>query len=212
MVQLERLHDTLAPQILVLANQKPLAQGRQRRVYLHPLNPRRIIKVTRPEKAAENNRHLSRELAVYADLPLDVLEQPDFPLPRAYGTAQTDFGPSEVYEAIAPVGKRSVGPTLRALLRTGPVTPDLLTMLNTCLHALDAAAIPVTDVTGANLVLGERPGWRGFVLVDGFGDYRALPLARWLPAARRRRLRDGFARLAPALAAHWDEKAGQFRA
>ena len=212
---------------ILLAGTTPLARGRMRLIHVDPRDPGRLLKVyddsrwqleTRGPRAALMRRFpsirlrpLLREVAHYQEL---MLAQPDAtpPIPRIFGFVRTDLGFALSVERIWYPGRGEQGRTLRSLLAKGPLSDTHLAQLNACLDALDAWNVVVSDLTSRNFVFGRRDGQACCVLVDGFGDYRALPLPSLFPSWNARVRARSCAALAGRIGLGWDARRRRFTA
>jgi len=216
---------------MVLQSSDVVATGVQRAVYLHPLDPTKLIKVLRPAVTMPHRtnfngimdrllpstrlRQIRKEYAEYLRVMLNHPE-PDFhtPIAHMFGFAQTSEGLGCITERVMEPG-RQVGETLGAKAAAGTLTPAHIAMLNYTVHRIYANDIRASDMNPNNFVFGQRdngtgPGPEECVLVDGFGDIHAIPvrsMARW---SNRMGLDDSCKRLARNTGLYWNPKARQF--
>ena len=215
----------------VLQLSEMVATGVQRAVYLHPLDPTKLIKVLRPAGSVPRRtnfngivdrllpgtrlRQIHKEYTEYLRVMLNHPE-PDFhtPIAHMFGFTQTSEGLGCITERVMEPG-RQVGETLGAKAAAGTLTPAHIAMLNDTVHRIYANDIRASDMNPNNFVFGQRdngtgPGPEECVLVDGFGDIHAIPvrsMARW---SNRMGLDDSCKRLARNTGLRWDPKARQF--
>jgi hypothetical protein len=216
---------------MVLRSSDIVAKGVQRAVYLHPLDPTKLIKVLRPAPTMprRNNfngimdrllpstrlRQIRKEYAEYLRVMLTHPE-PDFhaPIAHMFGFTPTNEGLGCITERVMQPDGR-LGETLGAKAQAGRLTPAQLALLNDTIARIYANDIRASDMNPANFVFGHRdngtgPGPEECVLVDGFGDIHAIPvrsMARW---SNRIGLDDSCKRLARNSGLRWDPKARQF--
>jgi hypothetical protein len=216
---------------MVLRSSDIVAKGVQRAVYLHPLDPTKLIKVLRPATTMprRNNfngimdrllpstrlRQIRKEYAEYLRVMLTHPE-PDFhaPIAHMFGFTPTNEGLGCITERVMQPDGR-LGETLGAKAQAGSLTPAQLALLNDTIARIYANDIRASDMNPANFVFGHRdngtgPGPEECVLVDGFGDIHAIPvrsMARW---SNRIGLDDSCKRLARNTGLRWDPKARQF--
>ncbi|MEL6681568.1 MAG: YrbL family protein [Pseudomonadota bacterium] len=215
---------------LILTGHKPVAQGLQRAVYLHPTDETKLVKVllSQPETQKRSGfgnwaertfpsvryrqvrkEHLEYQRIVRSNPQLDFHP----PIGRIYGFVETDLGMGSLSEKVVDeTGGLAV--TLQALLEDPPLDATFLKLLNTTITRLYDLNIRAGDLKPRNFVFGQRYsaeklGATECVLIDGFGDIHAIPirsLSRWtnhigLDDSCRRMARRGLV---------WDAKARQF--
>ena len=188
---------------LALAHLAPVANGQDRLVYHHPDFPDLLFKAPKtlhaalglPEGAAirpaladlGNFRRLMLKLAprtlwhpffresdCYLRARLGGIATDDLPIPNLYGFCDSDIGPVLAVERIALKGER-LGRTVKSLAAQGPLSSEMITLLNGFADRMFRHGIIAGDMTAANIVLGQRGDRRQCVLIDGFGDIHALP-------------------------------------
>ncbi len=198
--------------ILQLSDKKWLAKGKQRLVFVHPDDRRFVLKVQyNREGHISSDRHLKREKQVYDLIRNRLKSDPNPPIPKYFGTVETDMGTADIYEAFyGPKGVR-LAPTLAHFFRTNQISEVRVKLLNDFIHRLDTWEIPVTDMNRRNIVFANRNGQDQFLLVDGFGDYRTLPLARWSSFVRRSRIDAACRRIVNGQYVKWDSNSRRFR-
>lgn len=217
--------------IVVLQRSDMVATGVQRAVYLHPLDPTKLIKVLRPA-ASRPRRHnfngimdrllpstrLRQIRKEYAEYLRVMLNHPETefhpPIAHMFGFTHTSEGLGCITERVMEPG-RQLGETLGAKAAAGTLTPAHISMLNDTIARIYANDIRASDMNPNNFVFGQRdngtgPGPEECVLVDGFGDINAIPvrsMARW---SNRMGLDDSCKRLARNTGLLWDAKTRQF--
>ncbi|WP_443070139.1 YrbL family protein [Sulfitobacter sp.] len=212
------------PQPLKISHLTWVAKGAQRLVILHPnradlilklpyvgeLNGRLMRNATIPEKAI--NRHALRERNLYRRLgPAFTYSINHAPIPRYYGPVVTDLGVADAYEGIFNKDHRKLGMTFGQVIKRNLLSDEVLSDINEFVARLDRSDIPATDINASNIVYGYRKGTLVFVLVDGFGDYRSIPLESWFRRIRRRRTSTAYSRIAKRFDLVWNDQIRQFR-
>jgi hypothetical protein len=208
-----------------------VAKGVQRAVYLHPLDPTKLVKVLRPAitMPKRNNfngimdrllpstklRQIRKEYAEYLRVMLQHPE-PDFdtPIAHMFGFVTTTEGLGCITERVMQRDGQ-IGETLGAMAKAGTLTTAHIDLLNDAIARIYAYNIRASDMNPDNFVFGHRdngtgPGSEECVLVDGFGDIHAIPvrsMARW---SNRMGLDDSCKRLARNTGLLWDQKIRQF--
>ena len=127
-----------------------------------------------------------------------------------FGFAQSNIGMVQIAEKVSLDGI-TMGPTLAALREDGELDEGRLALLNTFALALLRWQIPTNDISGRNIVLGQRNGHEMFLAVDGFGDIHAIPSRTYSKWIRRHFLAQRFTKVADRLSLDFDPKAFAFR-
>jgi len=83
--------------------------------------------------------------------------------------------------------------------------------LNSFVARLDRWNIPVTDLNAKILYTDFVKVSAFFALVDGFGDYRRLPLASWSRRIRLQRTSVAYREIANRIGFVWESNARLFR-
>ena len=216
---------------LALSGTDLVATGIQRAVYLHPLDPTKLIKVLQPATLMprRNNfngiidrllpstrlRQIRKEYAEYLRIML-CNPGPDFhpPIAHMFGFTPTTKGLGCVTERVMQPGGE-IGETLGAVVRAGTLAQAHIDMLNDTIRRIYAHDIRASDMNPNNFVFGRRdngtgPGDDECVLVDGFGDIHAIPvrsMARW---SNRLGLNDSCKRLARNTGLIWHPDRQEF--
>ncbi|RKR06041.1 PhoP regulatory network protein YrbL [Kushneria sinocarnis] len=169
-----------------------IGEGNDRRVYRHPMEPERCIKVPRyPLRGSEQNE---REKLYFTRLTWRLGNWQH--VPRYFGTLMTDQGEGLVYTLITDRDGQ-VSRTVRhyrqadpALLASEQFRHQLLSLG----QYLDRYWIMPADLNDRNIVcqLGEE-GLRLW-LIDGIANPSLVPLANYWPWFARRRIRRRFNR------------------
>jgi len=191
-------------ELLHLSGLSPLAKGRMRLVYEHPLDRGLLIKVIRPDVIEERwgagaawykrkrryGRYISylREIQEY----LAAYARHGRSLPFAQkitGLVETDLGLGLVMEAVRDETGGLAPPLTELLIRdTFDEQEFFVQMLESDLN--------VADLNTGNLVYVGSPGKKGrFVLIDGLGVATALPLKSFSSWLNRRSKLGRIARL-----------------
>ena len=201
-----------------------ISKGYQRLVFIHPNDEKKILKVSysgevtdkllrnAPIADRSKNRHVSREHYIYKkNTRLLAMHPFDAPIPHFFGTIETDIGNADVYEGLFRQDRSKLGLTLEQVILRDLMGHKTLADLNSFVARLDRWNIPVTDLNAKNIVYGFRGNKRVFVLVDGFGDYRRLPLASWSRRIRLQRTSVAYSEIANRLGFVWESNARTFR-
>lgn len=209
---------------IVLSNKRAVAQGSIRDVYRHPTNPRLLVKVVRlatlDEKFGSGRRWFKSRRRRYGHLIgylREVREQlalqaaaqghPRY-LQQIVGFAETDLGPGLVVEAIfAPDG--SYAPTLGALLRKAPLSAKHARAFDRFCEELAQSPLILSEMNIDNVVYGSTDdGEERFVLIDGIGHKKFIPLEVASRALNRWNSRRKIANLRRRVAARGDLRGG----
>jgi hypothetical protein len=207
------------------------ATGTQRKVYLHPRDPTRLVKVLRNQPRTTGRSKLAtftetrfkwlrfrwtrKEYQEYLRLMLGGWG-PDLhpPIAHMYGFVMTSRGLGCLSDAVLEDG--ALGPTLRAKTADGTLAATDLALFNDTIRRLYLYDVRASDMTARNFVFGHRtyggtPGPRECVLVDGFGDIHAIPIRSWGRVFNRLGLDDSCKRLAKSTGLIWTPKTRTFR-
>ncbi len=176
--------------MISLKNRQPVAEGRQRYVFIHTADPDLIIKIIRPDAVGRAwgrwykirrsyGQYLSymREIGEYVATHAREGSSPRF-LQKVRGLVETDMGLGLVLEAVR--GKDgALAPSLRSMLRNGTFDSTAGQALETFFAELMASDVIAADLNGGNLVYAydEGEGHR-FVMIDGLGQHNLIPLKR----------------------------------
>ena len=181
-----------------LSNRQPIAQGKQRFVFIHPDQPDLIIKVIRPDAADRAwgrwykmrrcyGQYLSymREIGEYVATHAREGSSPPF-VQRIKGFVDTDMGLGLVLDAVR--GEDGgLAPTLRAMLRNGTFDRAAERALEEFFQELMASDVIAADLNGGNVVYARvaENGSR-FVMIDGLGQHNLIPIKRFSRTINRR--------------------------
>ena len=209
--------------ILRLRELQPIAIGKQRYVYAHPLDLGLIVKVPTERyvrsraglhgrwykkwhKKRQRSRHnlvFLREIREHLALSALGAEMPHH-VQTIVGFAQTDLGMGLVSRAIRD-RNGALAPTLLTLLKAGRLSDEVGQRLDEFFAWLLDSPVIVGDLNVGNLVYGyEEQGGSYFVLIDGLGDKNLIPvnsmsrrINRWSKRRRIRRLKQQIASYVP---------------
>jgi len=173
-----------------LKSSKPVAVGGFRLVFAHPVNPRFLIKVIRPDRIEQEQQRgaLSKALRRYGHLiqfQREVSEQiaaraADEVLPpyvqQIVRIVETDMGMGLVSKAVlGPDGQMAMN--LADRLRAEGMTAEVHDALGKFEEQILASNVAIGDMHPGNLVYGtQNDGQLGITLVDGIGIKTLIPL------------------------------------
>jgi len=210
---------------LDLTSAQPIAEGAERRVYLHPHQPALLIKIVKPlrrkgagkrpplrhwhkrfQREGLYRSHLA-ELAEYAAARHHAGHDWNVPMARILGLIQTSEGLGLLVEKISGESG-ALAPTVQAIVDEHGLEPALAQALDALFDTLADHHIILNDVSARNIVLGRNAdGRHGLYLIDGFGSKQAIPLYALSKALNRRRLRRKYAVMKQKLEARSRERA-----
>lgn len=215
---------------LILNSSDQRAEGTQRTVYLHPNDPTRLIKVFRDMPQTKGRTRLAtlteqyvpsirrrwarKEYQEYLRLMLGEWDGDLHPpIAHMYGFVLTNLGLGCLTDAVLENG--TLGETLQSKIKSRTLTNADLALFNDTVHRMQRYDIRAGDMTARNFVFGQRslgntPGPRECVLVDGFGDIHAIPIRSCSRFFNRIGLDDSCKRLAQRTGLLWDPKTRQF--
>ncbi len=207
-----------------------IAAGLQRRVFLHPHDSAKLIKVLIPghEQRYRTNfngtmeryfpstrvRQIKKEYREYLRVML-ANPEPDFrpPISHMFGFVSTNLGLGCLTERVMePDG--SLGRTIRDRIQAKDLLDEDLALLNDTISRIYRLHIRASDMNSKNFVIGHRHdgevlGPRECVLVDGFGDVHAIQVRSMAKWSNRMGLDDSCARLARKSKLTWNPKTRQ---
>ena len=205
-----------------LSEVRRLARGKVRDVYARPDRGDQLLKTLRETKRRAYARrsglrarikrrlglgpyrYILKEYHCYLRVAYEA-ERLDRAIPIAElgAVVRTDRGLAQV-AALVPDQHGALAPTLRHLLREGPLRPDALSRLNAFVSDLYDLNVVVPDLSAGNIVFdASLPGGR-FLLVDGYGEKAFVPLRSWFPRLNARALDRGFAEIARGRPLRWN--------
>lgn len=208
-----------------------IAEGAERHVYVHPHDPTRLIKLikyrdpatyqrtfgdwTKKHFPSVRDRLIYKEYIEYARImlrhqTLDVT----VPISHMYGFVRTNLGLGCLTEHVTQ-RDGTTGLTLKQ--KSGALTPAELDLLNGTIEQLYALGVRSGDSNPSNFVFGHRhcgaPGAVSeytCVLVDGFGDFHAIPIRSLSKWTNTLGLDDCFVRMERKVDLVWNRKARRF--
>jgi hypothetical protein len=184
--------DSLPPGI-ELKHREPLAIGRYREIYEHPLDKNLLVKVVRPivtelyEQRASRltkwrgnwqYRNLTREISQY--LSLRRRGQHSLPFIQHFvGIVDTDYGFGMVVRKVRD-RNGELAPTVRAIVEKSGLSAEMRTRIDDLRSDVIDNHIIFGDVSAENIVHAddEEHGNR-LVIIDGLSDRLLLPVNAW---------------------------------
>ena len=220
----------LSHRSIELSGARRLARGKVRDVYAHPLRGDQLLKTLRETKRlAHANRpglrarikrrmglgpyrYILKEYRCYLRVAYQA-ERLDRAIPIAElgSVVRTDRGLAQV-AALVPDEHGALAPTLRELLRAGPLPPDAVGRLNAFVSDLFDLNVVVPDLSAGNIVMDRSVAGGRFLLVDGYGEKAFVPLRSWFPRLNARTLDRGFAEIARGTMLRWNGGMRRFEA
>lgn len=191
-------------EVLDLSASTPVAQGSERRVYLHPYNQHLLVKVLYRTNAQGKKKHDKWHAQFMRDgvyrgffsefsecvAAATRLQGKDRPLPiaRIAGVAATSLGMGLLVEKI--VGDDgAIAPNLKEVVEEQGFTAELRQLLDEFFMSLAKAHIIYNDVGLSNIAFGRNAsGRKGLYLIDGFGSRQLVPVYAWSKFLNRLRL------------------------
>lgn len=217
--------------MLKLAQDAQIAGGTQRTVYLHPHDPSKLVKVLRDLPQTKGRTKLAtlterffpgirrrwarKEYREYLRLMLGNWgTELHPPITHMYGFVLTNLGIGCLTDAVLETDG-ALGETLQSKAKQKTLDADDLALFNDTIRRMYLYDIRAGDMTARNFVFGQRtlgdtPGPRECVLVDGFGDIHAIPIRSWGRAFNRFGLDDSCKRLAQRTGLQWNPATRQF--
>ncbi|WAC19611.1 YrbL family protein [Luteolibacter sp. SL250] len=181
-----------------LSDRQPVAQGKQRFVFIHPDHPELIIKVIRPDAVDRAwgrwykmrrcyGQYLSymREIGEYVATHARDGSSPPF-VQRIKGLVDTDMGLGLVLDAVRGADG-GLAPSLRAMLTDGTFDREAELALEEFFRNLMASDVIAADLNGGNVVYAQDAGTASrFVMIDGLGQHNLIPVKRFSRTVNRR--------------------------
>lgn len=185
--------------ILSLKGLEPFGVGGRRLCFVHPLDPKKCVKILRTDERRtvrhkktiipahwrreyDNNAH---ERRILEDLEKRIGPKIAQHLPRSYGMAETDLGPGLVLDLVRD-HDGGISRSIRELITTGYDLSKLRRSFDEFGHFLSENLVLTRSLLDHNLVVEMRAEGPGPIfLIDGFGDPAFLPLSAWIPALGR---------------------------
>ncbi len=191
-------------EMLDLSASTPVAQGSERRVYLHPYNQHFLLKVlyrTNAKGLKKNEKWHGRFTrgGVYRGFFTEFSEcvtvaarinskNKPLPIARIAGVTSTSLGMGLMVEKIVDENG-AMAPNLKQVVAAHGFTAELRKMLDVFFVALADAHVVYNDVGLSNIACGRNAsGTKGLYLVDGFGSRQLVPVYTWSKSLNRRRL------------------------
>jgi hypothetical protein len=212
--------------MITLTSTHLIASGVERHVYRHPDDPRKLLKILRPQEDQGRRftfRDITTHLMPSVRLRLIRKEYNEYlrqqlknikhnhPLPIAnlYGFTPTNLGLAMMCECISD-GEGNVGQTLQHKANNQTLTQQDLLALNTLVTQFYDLNIRAGDLKPHNLVFGERGMGYECVLVDGLGDIHAIPIRSWGKWFNHQGLNEAFQKAANRTGLIWVKPQRQF--
>ncbi len=176
---------------LLCISSPPFAEGRERRCYLHPQDPDKVIKIPKGAETVQTRRELvffrnlqKRGFADYSHLP------------RFYGTVETNLGQGLVIELIRDRDGQ-ISRSLNWYIDNGMTRDEVEThFLRLKQYLLENLVIFNHDLTSGNMLLRKAEDDCGkLVIIDGLGDVVAIPWFNRIPAHARAKIERRWNRL-----------------
>ncbi len=192
-----------ALQPVTLAHLEPFAIGGRRLCFVHPRDPSLCIKVNRTDdqrflrlpkrrviparflRELDDNEHDRRTLSS-----LERRLGPHFAhLPRYHGDIETDLGRAVVLDLVRDADGQ-ISRTVRSLICDGVRLDTLRPAFNAFAQYLVRHNVLTRALLDHNIVARHASdGSWSLVLIDGYGDPAAIPIASLIPALGRARIR-----------------------
>ncbi|SHH04724.1 PhoP regulatory network protein YrbL [Cognatiyoonia sediminum] len=217
---------------ITLNKNKLVAEGVERRIYVHPNDPTRLIKIPKIKSddhykrwtfgdltkrffPSTRTRSITKQHEEYQrQLRESQQSAASLPVSLFYGFAPTNLGTGEIFERVTNDSGENA-PTLRDVHDQGDFD---INKLNTFVEHLYSLAICVSDLNPANFVYGYRHTEAGqkspnksWVLIDGYGDRFAIPIRTLNATTRRYSIDDAFKRSRKLPNLEWNAKERRFQ-
>lgn len=153
-----------------------IGSGNERDCYIHPLNPRFCVKVTKPGVVGRRQNEI--DMAYFALLKQRGIASPHIPI--CHGWVETNRGKGIVVERICRPDL-TPAPSVLAAVQSGEISlAQALELMDEVFTYAVTHNVVVTDCNLEHLVLSEQPdGSRKLAIVDGLGA-RFLDLKFWI--------------------------------
>ena len=189
--------------VLALKGLEPFGVGGRRLCFVHPLDPKKCVKVLRTDERRtvrhkktiipahwrreyDNNAHEKR---ILEDLEKRIGPAMADHLPRSYGMAATDLGPGLVLDLVRD-HDGGISRSIRELITTGYDLSKLRASFDGFGRFLSEHLVLTRSLLDHNLVVEMRADGPGRIfLIDGFGDPAWLPLSSGFRRSAGRRSR-----------------------
>ena len=149
----------------LIINTKPIGKGKERTCYLHPHDPRKLIKIS----GTETNIQTRREVSFYKTLTKRNIDYTN--MPRYYGKVETNFGKGFVVDLITDYDGK-ISKSMLWYLEHGYKLSEFDSYLAELkMYFLNNLIIFNHDMYPGNLLLQkvDVDTWR-LVVIDGIGD------------------------------------------
>ncbi len=189
-------------EVLRLQGLEPFGVGGRRNCFVHPLDPKKCVKVLRNDERRtvrhkktivpahwrreyNNNTH---EMRILEDLEKRIGPAMASHLPRSYGLHPTDLGPGLVLDLVRDFDGR-ISRSIRELITIGYDVQKLRGSFDEFCDFLMEHLVLTRSLLDHNLVVSMREDGPGpMFLIDGFGDPAWIPFSRWIPSLGRAKI------------------------
>lgn len=205
---------------LPIDENKVIASGKWRTVYLHPEDDSKVLKVYRESGTPASRRRRrwygrllpegrfdinARDLKLYRRLALKSPEVLDR-VSAVYGCLETTLGPALMTEHVRDTDGQTSISLRRFVMEHG--LGDVLPLIDEFFETMAQHHVPVEDPTYHNLLVQRTEGKLRLVLVDGLGDPTLIPYKTHFKGLNRRKLMRKKSRLLARLARISPQAAG----
>ncbi len=174
-----------------LSDKQPIKMGHKRAVYQHPLDPRLLIKIIRPDMFEKrwgdgapwykfkrrSGRYINfrREVGEYICLRAQDRD-PSPSIQKISGLVETDLGLGLVVEKL--VDERgNLAPTLKTVLMQSGLTSDLKVEIQRLIAELLRTGVILSKLNIRNVLLAyDMEHGRRLVIIDGMGSKSLIPI------------------------------------
>ena len=218
--------------LITLDETKLVAEGVERRIYVHPNDPTCLIKIPKVKSddhykrwtfgdltkrffPSTRTRSITKQHEEYQRLLREGQQSAaSLPVSVFFGFTPTNLGRGEVFERVTNEAGENA-PTRRGVHDQGDFD---INELNAFVAQLYSLAICVSDLNPANFVYGYRHEKTGaksaektWVLIDGYGDRFAIPIRTLNATTRRYSIDDAFKRSRKLPKLEWNAKERRFQ-
>ena len=157
---------------------EPFARGKERACFLHPLDPKKIIKISTGTEDIQTRR----EITFFEDLQKRRVFDYRH-LPHYYGTVETNLGRGLVFELICDANGE-ISRSLQWYLENGIVISQAESLLRELKqYMLDNLIIFNHDLFSGNLLLQKNSDDSAkLIIIDGLGDVVRFPWLNRFPS------------------------------
>ncbi len=170
---------------------KPIAKGKERTCFLHPQDPKKIIKISIGDDTTQSRR----EIDFFENLQKRGV--PNYShLPRYYGTVDTNLGRGLVLDLICD-NDASISKSLQWYLENGITIAEVESHLQVLKeYLLENLIIFNHDLYSGNLLLQKITSDSAkLVIIDGLGDVVSIPWLNHFPSHVRSKIERRWSRL-----------------